>query len=66
MSNLYESKFMQKVKSIGEKCAGNKAIAAVSAGMMMAMGHHPDRRYFPVDRDHPDFLWGVDDGRCDL
>ena len=38
MSNLYESKFMQKVKSIGEKCAGNKAIAAVSAGMMMAMG----------------------------
>ena len=36
MSNLYESKFMQKVKSIGEKCAGNKAIAAVSAGMMMA------------------------------
>ena len=38
MSNLYESKFMQKVKTIGEKCAGNKAIAAVSAGMMMAMG----------------------------
>lgn len=38
MSNLYESKFMQKAKSIGEKCAGNKAIAAVSAGMMMAMG----------------------------
>ena len=38
MSNLYEGKYMQKVKSIGEKCAGNKAIAAVSAGMMMAMG----------------------------
>ncbi len=38
MANLYDSKFMQKVKKIGEKFAGNKAIAAVSAGMMMAMG----------------------------
>lgn len=38
MSNLYESKFMQQLKKIGEKCAGNKAIASVSAGMMMAMG----------------------------
>lgn len=37
MGNLYESKAMQKIKSIGEKFAANKAIAAVSAGMMMAM-----------------------------
>ena len=38
MSNLYDSKAMQKVKAVGEKFAGNKAIAAVSAGMMMSMG----------------------------
>lgn len=38
MGNLYESKAMQRVKAIGEKFAGNKAIASVSAGMMMAMG----------------------------
>ena len=38
MGNLYESKAMQQVKKVGEKFAGNKAIASVSAGMMMAMG----------------------------
>lgn len=38
MGNLYESKAMQKVRQIGEKFAGNKAIASVSAGMMVAMG----------------------------
>lgn len=38
MGNLYESKAMQKVRAIGEKFASNKAIASVSAGMMMAMG----------------------------
>lgn len=31
MGNLYESKAMQQVKKVGEKFAGNKAIASVSA-----------------------------------
>ncbi len=38
MANLYESKPMQIVKRMGEKVVANKAIQAISSGMMMVMG----------------------------
>ena len=63
MSNLYESKAMQKVKAVGEKCAGNKTIAAVSAGMMMAMGIILIGAIFQLIAIIPTFLgaWSTDD-----
>lgn len=38
MAKLYESKFMKKLQSIGEKCAANKAVSSISGGMMICLG----------------------------
>ncbi len=38
MGNIFESKFMQALQSGGQKVAGNKAISALTGGMMGMMG----------------------------